>query len=72
MTSIESYAFYNCSSLTSIYCKSTTPPLLKDDYGNIFGDNISGYKIYVPSESVDAYKKTWWSYVADIVAYDFE
>jgi hypothetical protein len=50
-----------CSSLTSITCKATTPPLLN------VGNNISSVtEVYVPAESVEAYKTaTNWSYYGD-------
>ena len=70
VTSIGSYAFYECTSLTSVYCKPTTPPAV--GY-NMFYNNASGRKIYVPRNSVDAYKSAqYWSKYADyIVGYDF-
>ena len=70
VTSIGDYAFYGCSSLTSVYCKATTPPTGGD---NMFNDNASDRKIYVPTESVDAYKSAeYWSYYKYyIVGYDF-
>ena len=69
---IESAAFSECPSLTSVYCKATTPP----NTGNnnyIFYNNASTRKIYVPTESVDAYKSAngWNEYEANIVGYDF-
>ena len=71
VTSIESYAFEYCTSLAEVYCKPTTPPS-----GNpwMFDSNASGRKIYVPTESVEAYKSaTYWSAYAEyIVGYDFE
>ncbi len=65
------WAFCDCTSLTSVYCKATTPP---SGYGDMFDDNASGRKIYVPTESVDAYKAAegWSEYVDYIVGYDFE
>ena len=71
ITSIGDYAFYGCDSLTSVYCRATTPPQLGS---NVFYNNASGRKIYVPRNSVDAYKSAagWTSYAADIVGYDFE
>ena len=75
VTTIGIYAFSNCSSLTSVYCKATTPPVALISYGywNAFDGNASGRKIYVPMESVEAYKsaKYWSSYKSSIVGYDF-
>jgi hypothetical protein len=70
VTTIGSWAFYGCSSLTSVYCKAITPPA--GGY-YMFDWNASGRKIYVPTESVDAYKSAaYWSNYADaIVEYDF-
>ena len=63
-------AFQNCSSLTSVYCKPTTPP--SGDFW-MFRYNASGRKIYVPRNSVEAYKSAryWSDYASDIVGYDF-
>ncbi len=78
VTSIGSYAFYACSSLAEVYCKATTPPTAVPNYYSsywrAFDDNASGRKIYVPAESVEAYKTThYWSNYADaFVPYDFE
>ncbi len=72
VTSIGWYAFYGCSSLAEVYCKPTTPPT--GDY-SMFDNNANGRKIYVPTESVNAYKAAeYWSsnYRRDIVGYDFE
>ena len=72
VTTIGEWAFIYCSSLTSVYCEATTPPSLGGD--SVFDDNASGRKIYVPAQSVEAYKSAeYWSEYADaIVAYDFE
>ena len=71
VTTIGDYAFYGCRNLTSVYCKAVTPPALG---GDVFDSNGSGRKIYVPVESVDAYKSTecWSDYADAIVGYDFE
>ena len=71
VTTIGNYAFRYCYSLTSVYCKATTPPA---GGSSMFSDNPSGRKIYVPMESVEAYKSAeWWSdYASDIIGYDFE
>ena len=71
VTTIEDKAFAYCSSLTSVYCKPTTPPAGGSD---MFSDNVSDRKIYVPMESVEAYKSAsgWSEYADAIVAYDFD
>ena len=70
VTTIGDYAFYGCSSLTSVYCKATTPPAGRID---MFYYNASGRKIYVPMESVEAYKSAngWSDYADAIVGYEF-
>ena len=80
VTTIGDDAFYDCSSLTSVYCKATTPPSLGYRafryYDKYFGNGMVniGCPIYVPAESVEAYKAAtnWSEYAADIVGYDFE
>ena len=70
VTTIGYEAFFECSSLTSVYCKATTPPALG---GIAFYNNPSDPKIYVPMESVAAYKSAphWSDYASDIVGYNF-
>ena len=70
VTSIGIQTFYNCANLTSVYCKPTTPP---SGEKNMFAKSASGCKIYVPTASVDAYKKAdYWSDYADYIeGYDF-
>ena len=61
-TKIGGYVFYNCSSLTSITIKATTPPTL----GSSAFDNTNNCPIYVPAKSVNAYKTaTNWSAYAN-------
>ena len=65
VTSIGNQAFRGCSSLINVTVESVIPPTL----GNAaFGNNASGRKIYVPSESVEAYKAAsgWSSYASYI------
>ena len=62
------------SNAKEIFCKATKPPFLG---GNSYGDNVfpdTLKAIYVPVESVDAYKNAdgWKEYANDIVGYDFE
>ena len=70
VTSVSYLAFAHCSSLKEVYCKPTTPPT---GDSSMFYDNASGRKIYVPTESVDAYKSAeYWSDYADYFeGYDF-
>ena len=71
VTTIGDYTFQDCNSLTSVYCKATTPPALGGN--SVFIPNVSGRKIYVPMESVEAYKSAtnWSEYADSIVGYDF-
>ena len=66
VTSIGFFAFYGCSNLATITVKATTPPTLIDS--SAIPDNVTA--IYVPSDSVDAYKSTggWRSYANKIQA----
>ena len=70
VTSIGEFAFYECTLLTSVYCKATTPPTggsyMFSYYSN--GYEPIGCRIYVPRESVEAYKaKQYWSDYADYI-----
>ena len=68
---IGEWAFRDCVNLQSIYCRPTTPPDV--DGIEVFLNNGQGRKIYVPTESVDAYKNApIWSYYADAIeGYNF-
>ena len=70
VTTIGDYAFSYCSSLTSVYCEAVTPPA---GGSSMFYGNASDRKIYVPMESVEAYKSAsgWSNYKSYIVGYDF-
>lgn len=59
VTTIANRAFYNCTALKSVYCMSVTPPTLDPLYtANMgsFDNNAQDRIIYVPNESVEAYK----------------
>ena len=76
VTTIGNYAFIYCSRLISVYCKAITPPALSlNYYGDCeaFDNNALDRKIYVPMESVEAYKSAqgWSEYASDIVGYNF-
>lgn len=62
-------AFYYCSALSSVNCKSNTPPSVSyASTWNAFSNNASNRKIYVPQGCVDAYKSaSGWSEYADAI-----
>ncbi len=65
VTEIGDGAFWWCDRLTSVYCMPTTPPT---GGSAMFDDNASDRKIYVPNESVAAYKAApYWSDYADSI-----
>ena len=66
VTSIGANAFYF---INNVYCKPTTPPTI---YTNTFSA-VYRPKIYVPSESVEAYKSAegWSKFASYIEGYDF-
>lgn len=62
VTTINTYAFRNCSKLKTITCHRTTPPSLF--YSSFYNCPIE--KIYVPASVLDTYKSaTNWSAFAD-------
>ena len=70
VTKISDGAFRYCSSLKEVYCKPTTQP----SGGTwMFDDNAPDRTIYVPRNSVEAYKSAvyWKNYASAIVGYDF-
>ncbi len=76
--SIGYSAFENCYFLNEVICKPTTPPTAIFDSGatewNAFNAIGTSAKIYVPYESVEAYRTAdyWKDYANYIVAYDFD
>ena len=70
VTSIGYKAIADCSSLTSVYCMAITPPA---EGSRMFDNNASNRKIYVPMQSVAAYKSApyWSDYAGSIVGYNF-
>ncbi|MBR3826883.1 MAG: leucine-rich repeat domain-containing protein [Alistipes sp.] len=70
VNSIGDRAFSDCNDLSKVYCMATTPPKLGP---NAFDENYSRFIIYVPSESVAAYKNAsgWCDYADVILGYDF-
>ena len=62
--SIGNYVFYGCNVLADVYVNAVTPPALE---GNLMYD-FTG-KIYVPLESVEAYRSAdnWRAYAGQII-----
>ena len=75
VTSIGDYAFSGCTSLTSVFCKRTTPPtaLIELSSWSAFSNNAADRKIYVPTDSIDAYKAAdgWKEFATDITSFEF-
>ena len=67
VTRIESGAFRQCSGLTKVCCLATTPPTMTNN--NVF-ESTNNCPIYVPSQSVSAYKSAnnWKTYTSRIQA----
>jgi len=61
VTYIGEKAFQYCTSLTSITCLGTVPATLAGTSIYVF-DNTNNCPIYVPEDSVDAYKAAWTKY----------
>lgn len=70
VTSISVVAFFDCTSLTNITVNAVTPPTLGPDAFRYTND----CPIYVPCESVEAYKSAsgWSTYASRIVCPPFE
>jgi hypothetical protein len=66
-------AFENCSSLSKVTLLSTVPPTISTPYSNyhLFDNTASNLKIYVPAESIEAYRTAagWSTYIDRITAY---
>lgn len=60
VTNIGDGAFYNCTALTEVTCKATVVPNSTNSFSED-GTMPSEVKLYVPAESLDAYKTspTW-------------
>lgn len=67
VTYIGEKAFQYCTSLTSITCLETVPATLAGTSIYVF-DNTNNCPIYVPEDSVDAYKAAWTKYADRIQA----
>ena len=60
--SIGDKAFYNCTALTKLYCNAVVQPTLGGT--NVFYN--CAFTLYIPEESVDAYKNSdWGAYITE-------
>ena len=69
VTSISNNAFNSCTSLTTVTVEATTPPSLGT---NVFQGCTALSQIYVPCQSVSAYRSAnnWSTYADKIVGYE--
>ena len=58
VTSIGHHALSGCTNLNKIIVEPTTPPTI----GSSAFDSTNNCPIYVPCESVNTYKTSWWQY----------
>ena len=81
VTAVGDMAFGDCDNLTTVYCKCVTPPApiefcawLFERFNRRHKPIKTKCKIYVPRESVEAYKTAdgWSEYADNIIGYDFE
>lgn len=64
VSSIGSCAFYSCSQLKTVNCLAEVPPTVSS---SDFFSNYSALKLYVPINSVEAYRTTFgWNYFTDV------
>lgn len=71
VTSIGRSAFAYCDQFAEVYCKPTIPPIGVEDMFLELRATVPCRKIYVPRNSVCAYKSYWWDKGANIVGYNF-
>ena len=70
VTSIGGEAFYECTSLTSVICLAIAPPVINLNTFDLRNKNIY---IYVPAESLEAYKKAdFWEFVTNILPFEVQ
>lgn len=72
VTNIGKYAFMNCIGLNSITCMAKEPPVLGTDA--FAGLNMGLVQVYVPEESVEAYRHAdgWKDFVSLNARYELE
>lgn len=73
-------AFQDNKNMTELYIKATVPPTLPSRALHLFGGYVNGnftysypskLKIYVPNESIEAYRNKWNEYSSLIIGYEF-
>ena len=71
VTEIGRSAFAYCDQFAEVYCKPTIPPIGVEDMFLELRATVPCRKIYVPRNSVCAYKSYWRDKGANIVGYNF-
>lgn len=68
LTNLGSSAFYNCHKFNFLICNAIIPPLIPENSSPMFYLSDALVNIYVPAESVDAYKTAeGWSDYAEFI-----
>ena len=66
VSDLRYHSFYNCTDLTDIVCRSTTPPYVNDAFSSNMYSRVT---LHVPSSALTAYKNhTEWKKFTNIVA----
>lgn len=61
MEEIGEEAFWGCKNLSTVTCYATTPPDLDTYSASAFGGISSSATLYVPKETLNAYKSSLWN-----------
>ena len=65
VTRTASSMIEECPNLTNVFCQATTPPV--EEYGWGYFSQAENKVLYVPQESVDAYRQTSWNSFQKII-----
>ena len=69
VTNIGNRAFYDCSSLTSVTSEAINPPILNNNFLDVFAECDNLTSIYVPCGTKDVYQSMWDDY-SSIIKYE--
>ncbi len=65
ITRVNPEMFCGCQNLVNVFCQATTPPI--EDYGWGSFNDVWNKILFVPSESVDAYRQSSWNSFPKII-----